>query len=266
MARRTSFIKAIRTLFQVAVIAAALMAGIRLATGHALSGVEKYCPFGGFETAWSFVTRRSFSCAAGELNFALFLALLGLTLLARKAFCSWVCPVGTVSEWIFALARRLGGRVPIEPPPRADHALRWLRFPVLAVILVFTWKTGELVFRAYDPYYILFSIHGHEVRLWSYAILAGVLATAFVIPMAWCRYLCPLGGTLWPLSVLGRLRLRRLETSCTGCAACTRACPHGIQVAKAVEVRSGECTLCLECVEACPAAGTLELRLEGLRR
>ena len=111
-----------RSLFQVAVVAAALTAGIRLATGHALSGVEKYCPFGGFETAWSFVTRRSFSCAAGELNFALFLALLALTIVARKAFCSWICPVGTVNEWIFALTRRLGWRVPIEPAPRVDRA------------------------------------------------------------------------------------------------------------------------------------------------
>jgi polyferredoxin len=255
-----------RSLFQVAVVAAALTAGIRLATGHALSGVEKYCPFGGFETAWSFVTRRSFSCAAGELNFALFLALLALTIVARKAFCSWICPVGTVNEWIFGLTRRLGWRFPIEPAPRVDRALRWLRLPVLVWILVFTWKTGELVFRGYDPYYILFSVHGHEVKLWSYAILAAVLGAAFVVPMAWCRYLCPLGGTLWPLSVLGRLRLRRIEPSCTGCAACSRACPHGIPVAKVTEVRSGECTLCLECVEACPAAGTLELRLEGLRQ
>jgi polyferredoxin len=266
MARRMSTIRVVRTLFQLAVVAAALTAGIRLATGQALSGIEKYCPFGGFETAWSFLTRRSFSCAAGELNLALFLALLGLTVLARKAFCSWICPVGTVNEWIFALARRSGGRFPISPAPRVDSALRWLRLPVLVVILLFTWRTGELVFRGYDPYYILFSVHGHEVKLWSYAILAAVLGGAFLVPMAWCRYLCPLGGTLWPLSAVGRLRLRRLEPSCTGCGACTRVCPHGIPVATVQEVRSGECTLCLECVEACPSAGTLELKLGGLRR
>lgn len=266
MARRNSIIRGTRTLFQLAVVAAAVTAGIRLATGHALSGVEKYCPFGGFETAWSFVTRRSFSCATGELNLALFLALLGLTVLARKAFCSWVCPVGTVNEWIFALSRRLPWRLPLNPRPGVDSALRWLRLPVLGVILFFTWRTGELVFRGYDPYYILFSAHGHEVKLWSYAILAAVLGAAFLVPMAWCRYLCPLGVTLWPLSALGRLRLRRIESSCTGCGACTRVCPHGIPVAKVVEVQSGECTLCLECVESCPAAGTIELRLEGLRR
>jgi polyferredoxin len=174
--------------------------------------------------------------------------------------------VGSVSEWLFRLVRGPGRRLPLEPPPGLDRALRWLRLPVLAVILVATWTTGELVFRGYDPYYILVSAHGHDVRLWSYAILAGVLALGVVVPMAWCRYLCPLGVTLWPFSAVGRLRLRRDESRCTACGACSRACPHGIAVAAAPEVRSGECTLCLECVAVCLDARALELRLEGVRR
>ncbi len=261
-----STLRGLRFVFQAGIAAATLIAGIRLAKGFSLSGIEKYCPFGGIETAWSFVTRRSFSCAAGELNVALFVALIALTLVARKAFCSWICPFGAVSEWLGALARRLRLRVPVEPPPRVDRALRWLRVPVLILILFFTWRTGELVFRGYDPFYILFSAHGHDVKLWSYGILAGVLALALIVPMAWCRYLCPLGVTLWPFSAIGRLRLRRSEADCTGCGACDRACPHGIAVARASEVRSGECTLCLECAEACPSARALELRLEGWRR
>jgi polyferredoxin len=266
MKPRISAVKAGRLLSQIGVASAALVAGVRLARGISLTGIEKYCPFGGIETAWSLVTRRSFSCAAGELNVALFVALLALALLARKAFCSWVCPVGTVSEWLAVLARRMRLRLPLKPPRRVDRGLRWLRLPVLLVILFFTWRTGELVFRGYDPYYILFSAHGHDVKLWSYGILAGVLALAILVPMAWCRYLCPLGVILWPFSAIGRLRLSRSESACTGCGACDRACPHGIEVAGSLEVRSGECTLCLECAEVCPSAGALELRLEGLRR
>jgi polyferredoxin len=262
---RGSSLQATRLAAQIGVAATALVAGIRFANGWSLSGVEKYCPFGGFETAWSLVTNRSFSCATGELNAALFLALLGLTLIARKAFCSWACPVGAVNEWIFRLVRRAGSKLPWEPPAGLDRALRWLRFPVLVAILALTWRTGELIFRGYDPYYILVSAHGHEVKLWSYAVLAGVLAAGVVVPMAWCRYLCPLGVTLWPFSALGRLRLLRRGSSCTACASCTRACPHGIDVARSTQVRSGECTLCLECVTACPSAGALELRLEGAK-
>jgi polyferredoxin len=265
-------IKALRTLFQIAVVAVAVWAGARLTLGLALSGVEKYCPFGGLETAWSFLTNRRFSCAAGATNLSLFLALLALTFFARKAFCSWICPFGAVGEWLSALSsavrRRLGrggseGRW-IEPPKALDSAMRWLRLPVLALVLYFTYRTGELVFRGYDPYYILFSMHGHDVKAWSYGILAGVLAAGLAIPMAWCRYLCPLGAALWPLSALGRLRLERDEDACTACGSCDRACPHGLPVSTAPAVRSGECTLCLECAGACPSPGALQLVLRGI--
>lgn len=260
-----------RTAMQLAVVVAAAVAGWRFATGRSLVSVETYCPFGGLETAWAFLTRQRFTCATGATNLALFGALLGLTLVARKAFCGWACPVGAIFEWQRRLAGRLAGRRPfaglVRVPPRLDAGLRiGLRLAVLAVLLGVTWATGELVFRGYDPYYILFSAHGHDVRLWSYGILAGLVVLAFVVPMAWCRYLCPLGAAIWPLSAVGRLRLVRSADRCSGCGICDRACPHGIDVSNAGAIRSGECTLCLECTDVCPSDGALELRWEGLRR
>jgi polyferredoxin len=263
--------KTIRTGFRLLVIAAVLWVGLGHAIGWSRTSIETYCPFGGVEAALALVTQQRFTCATGERNLALFLALVGLTLVARKSFCSWVCPVGTVSEWCASLGRKLFGSRrrsdegellhALEPARRWDRTLRWLRLPVLAVVLTFTYKTGELVFRGYDPYYILFSFHGHDVRLWSYAVLALIVAGIVVIPMAWCRYLCPLGACLWPFSRLGRLRLVRNESTCTGCGSCDRACPHAIDISEASEVRSGECTLCFECTEACPEHQVLALRL-----
>ena len=267
--------KRFRSVFQAAVVLAAAWAGLAYAQGWWRGSVEKYCPFGGLETAYAFLTRQRFTCAAGELNLALFIALVALTLVARKAFCGWVCPVGAVAEWLgrlgeklFRLKRRDADGAPLrvlEPSRAKDRWLRWLRLPVLAVVLFFTYRTGELVFRGYDPYYVLFSWNGHDVRWWSYAIILALGAAALLFPMAWCRYLCPLGGVLWPLSAAGRLRLRREPDACTGCRACDAACPHAIVVSKAGDVRSGECTLCLDCTDACPAPGALGLVLEGRR-
>ena len=261
----------LRLVFQLAVVGAAAFAGVRFAAGKSIVSVETYCPFGGLETAWSFVTRRHFSCAAGETNLALFIALIVLTLLARKAFCGWVCPVGTLFEWEARLVRRLTGRRDFSGvwrvPPRLDRGLKiGLRLAVLALVLGATWRTGELVFRGYDPYYIVFSAHGHDVRTCSYAVLGGLLALGLVMPMAWCKYLCPLGAAIWPLSIAGRLKLRRHEHHCTGCGACDRACPQDLAVTAVAAVGSGECTLCLACTAACPTPQALELHwTRGLR-
>ncbi|MBI4864158.1 MAG: 4Fe-4S binding protein, partial [Candidatus Riflebacteria bacterium] len=180
--RSSSPVGRVRMVMQVTFVVATAVVGFRMAMGWSLTSVEKYCPFGGLEAAYAYFTNQRFICAVGETNLSLFLALLGLTFLARKAFCSWVCPLGAVNEWTWALGRWWRNRPGqtgsgatswcLEPSPPVDRALRWLRLPVLAVILYFTCKTGELIFRGFDPYYIVFCFHGHDVKAWSYAILA----------------------------------------------------------------------------------------------
>lgn len=257
-------VKFVRAALQWGTVGACLVVGIRYARGASLTSVERYCPFGGLETLGALITKRSFSCATGETNLALFLALVALTVVSRKAFCGWVCPVGTLSEAIRAIQNRLQWfRPPWTMSGPADQALRWVRLPILAIILYFTYKTGELVFRGYDPYYILFSAHGHDVKAWSYGILAGILILTAVVPMGWCRYLCPLGGALWPLSRAGILRIRRDGATCTDCGRCDRSCPQSIPVSRERDVVSGECTLCLECIEACPSKSVLALSTPG---
>jgi polyferredoxin len=259
--KRVDRTRTLRRAVQIVVLLLAIDAGLSLALGQeGAKGVERFCPFGGIETLWAVLTNQTFTCATGRYNLGIMIGLLGLTLAARKSFCSWVCPVGTIAEYI----ARIGKRLRIKEPPRnVDRALRWLRFPVIVLILYFTVHTGELIFRPYDPYYVLFSFHGHDVRWWSYPILAGLLALAVIIPMAWCRYLCPLGGVLWPFARPAYLRLRRSEDDCNACGKCDRACPHGLDVSGVDSVRSGECTLCLECVAACDKVHAISLPIPG---
>ncbi len=263
----------LRRSFQILTLLLVINAGLGYAMGWMTFGVERFCPFGGIETLWAVATKQSFTCAMGPFNLSLMLALLAMTLVARKAFCSWVCPVGTVSEWLGMLGRRLrlwrgklrGSRSLgfFFPSSQKDAAWRWIRLPVLAVILYFTVGTSELIFRPFDPYYVLFSAHGHDVQMWSYLVLGAILLASVILPMVWCRYLCPLGGSLWPFSRFAWLRIARSEISCTSCGKCDAVCPHGIPVSSVNQVDSGECTLCMECTSACPKNEALALSSPG---
>jgi polyferredoxin len=232
-----------------------------LALGYGGRSFEAYCPFGGMESLWGLFTDGEFSCALGPLNLSMLVALLGLTLVAKKAFCGWACPIGFLGE----LAARLSGRLwkgRPRVPPTANGRLKLVRYAVLVVALIFTYRTGELVLRGYDPFYLIFSGFGHgSAGLVSILVLVAIGLGAFIVPMLFCRYLCPLGAVFDPLSWLGLIRVRRDESKCSGCGHCSRACLQEIPVHTLQSVRHRDCTNCLECVDACPEAGVLQLQV-----
>jgi polyferredoxin len=231
-----------------------------LALGFGVRSFEAYCPFGGVESLWGLFTAGEFSCALGPLNLSFLLALLVLTLLCKKAFCGWACPIGFLGE----LAARLSGwawKKRPQVPPRVNHALKLLRYVVLAVALFFTYRTGELVLRGYDPFFLIFSGFGHgSAGLLSALVLAGIIIGMWVVPMFFCRYLCPLGAVFDPFSRIALLRVTRDPSKCTACGRCSRACLHDIPVHDVRAVRQRDCTNCLECLDACREKDTLQLR------
>ena len=60
--------------------------------------------------------------------------------LFRKSFCGWLCPVGTVSEYLWRLGRRTFGRN-FRLPRRLDIALRSLKYILLGL---FVYAVGSM--------------------------------------------------------------------------------------------------------------------------
>lgn len=224
-----------------------VVGGVFLVGGNA----ERWCPFGGAEAIYTYVQEGNLPCSLGVSNLFMFGAVLLSALLLRRAFCGYACPVGAISEWIHRLGRALGVG-DMRVPRWLDGILSALKYIVLVLLLFLTWRTGELVFRGYDPCYALISRHGEDITIWAYVISGVVLLTSLLISIPFCRWLCPLGALLNPFSRFGWWRVRRVESACSGCTMCSRVCPMRIPVHEVEVVTHARCTACLECVSACP--------------
>jgi ferredoxin len=190
-------------------------------------------------------------CSLGVSNFYILGGVLLVTLLLRRAFCGYVCPIGAISEWVQAGAKRLGVR-PARVPHRIDRGLALLKYLVLVAILWFTWRTGELMFRGYDPCYALLSRHGEDIAMWAYVVSGAILVGSIFLTVPFCRWLCPLAAIFHPFSRIGLARIKIDHAHCTSCGNCARHCPMGIQVGRTDQVTEARCISCMECVEVCP--------------
>jgi Pyruvate/2-oxoacid:ferredoxin oxidoreductase delta subunit len=199
------------------------------------------------------------------------LAIVGASLLVKKAFCSWLCPIGTLSESLWLLGKRLFGRT-IDPPRWLDYPLRSLKYLLL---LFFLWSiarmdVGALAGFIQSPYnkmadvkMYLFFAELTGVAFWT--ILA-LVVLSLLVKNFWCRFLCPYGALLGIVGWLSPLKITRQPSTCIDCELCTKACPANIPVHRTRRVWSDECTSCMLCVESCPVKETLDLRLRRTSR
>ena len=75
-------------------------------------------------------------------------AFLIMSLALRKAFCSWLCPVGTISEWLWKAGRRIFGRNFVLPR-WLDIGLRSLKYILLSLFVYVVVKMGVAGIRAF---------------------------------------------------------------------------------------------------------------------
>ncbi len=154
---------------------------------------EAYCPFGGMQSLASYFTVHSLACSMTTVQIALGVALILAVVLFSKLFCSYICPIGTFTEWMGILGRK--ARLQITLNGTTDKILRLLKYVLLFITFYFTVTASELFCRTFDPFYASFTGLSGDVVLW-YAIPAILLTIvgSFFIRQFWCKYLCPLGA------------------------------------------------------------------------
>ena len=239
--------------------------GIPLLSNASLHAV---CPFGGVVTIYEFATQGTFVQKIHQSSFVLMVIGFFLAVLFGPVFCGWVCPLGTVQEWVSRLGRKfLRKRFNHFVPPSLDRILRYLRYLVLAWVIYMTAATGTLIFAAYDPYFALFNLWSSEVALTSILILAVTLVLSFFVERPWCKYACPYGAVLGLTNLFRIFGIRRREATCKADGACSIMCPMNIPVDEKLVVRDHQCISCLECTSeaVCPVARTVVFSTGGAK-
>lgn len=266
--------RAIQTIFAVFIIVITIQ---HVRAGESSSNVtaspEAYCPFGGLETLYKYITSGGSTVSHTHIsNLVLLAAVLLTALLARSAFCGWICPFGFVQDLIssfrifiskhFPRIRQVMKTVKLRGARLAflDRYLRLVKYAVLIWAISGAAVYGAMVFRDYDPWSALINIAEFSFTP-GLVVLGIILIASFFVERPWCRYACPLGAVSGLLGKFSPVYLKREAEACKVCKVCTEACPVGLSVHTATTITSSDCIGCLDCVGVCPRAGALEAKI-----
>lgn len=220
------------------------------------------CPFGGVTTIYQFVTSGTFVKKLHESSLVLMTIGIFLAVLFGPIFCGWVCPLGTLQEWIAKAGKKIF-KVKYNKfiPYKYDKYLRYLRYIMLIWVLYMTAATGKIAFEAYDPFYTLFNLWSSELAISGLIILLLVVAASLFVERPWCKYACPYGAFLGLFNFFRIFGVKRNASTCISCKICDKSCPMNISVSDTSVVKNHQCISCMKCTseEACPVSNTVNL-------
>jgi len=213
----------------------------------------------------------------GEVNpgFLLFAAALVLTAVLGRFFCGWACHMGALQDFCGWMLKKAG----IRPTPLRSRLLGYI--PVALGLYMFIWPTFKRVAllpllqdhwpwaaRQLKPVVdfpgltlqlatenLLDRLPGPLIAI-PFLLVCGVATVYFLGARGLCRYGCPYGGLLTPMSRLAPGSVVVDASRCDGCGRCTAACSQHVRVLEETRaygaVLDSACVRSLDCVAACP--------------
>ena len=227
-------------------------------------GIEAYLPISALLSLKYWLITGVYD-AIHPAGLAILIAALLSALLLRRGFCSWICPVGTLSEGLWRLGATVFGR-DFSLPDWLDIPLRTLKYFLLAFFVYITAVMSPLAIKMFldSPFN-----HMADIQMLRFFMLIGSigLSVLFILVVGsvfiknfWCRYLCPYGALLGLFSLVSPVAVERDSAKCTQCHTCDSVCPASIKVSSKERVNTPECTACLACVDNCPQGEVLRVR------
>jgi ferredoxin len=200
------------------------------------------------------------------------LAVVILTILVGRFFCSWVCPFGSIHHFISFLSLRqksVAKRIELNKY-RKTQCLKYIILLILLIAAAIPLGTSvSLQIGLLDPISLVsrsFTLMLLPIadsfsntifvsqRFYDGALLIGSVFLAaillnFVVPRFYCRFICPLGALFGVLDRFALWRIGRKGDQHKNCKLCEKNCHGGCEPAG--KIRIAECVLCFNCIDEC---------------
>lgn len=243
-----------------------------------------FLDFTGAAHTWlGWMAKIQFLPALFAVNAGVVVALLLLTLLVGRIYCSVVCPLGVFQDmisWFSGQRKKKKNRFSYSPE------LKWLRYGVFALFVVAIAmglgsvvallapysSYGRIAANLFAPLYrqcnnalALVAAHYdsyafYSTEVWLKSVPTFTIATlTFIIitVLAWqngrtyCNTICPVGTLLGFVSRYSIFRPVIDESKCKNCSLCSRRCKAACIDFKNHRIDYSRCVACMNCLDTC---------------
>lgn len=224
------------------------------------------------------------------LNVVVIVALVVLTLLFGRIYCSVICPLGVTQDFFAWLGSRFK-----KNRYRYHKPLTWLRWAVLGVFVVMMVaglnalaaiiapysSYGRIASNLFQPVYVWinnvfagiaerhdsYAFYSVEMRATAWATLTTAAVTLAVVAglsiwrgRLWCNTICPVGTVLGFMSRWSLFKPVIDKSKCVNCNRCDRNCKAECIDPETRDIDHSRCVACMNCISKCKV-GALKYKL-----